>query len=137
MYYSIDSELVVTPHIAGHVLGAVMWEIEVCGHHILYTGDYSGDEGGFIPPYEIPKSLAMYTPLDMLIMECTYGNTDFKSLEDRRKQLVDSITSTIQNGGKVLIPCYGIGYTQELIALIQQVWQEEGLTVFIRYLLHQ
>ena len=36
-----------------------MWEIEVCGHHILYTGDYSGDEGGFIPPYEIPKSLTM------------------------------------------------------------------------------
>ena len=137
MYYSIDSELSVTPHIAGHVLGAVMWEIEVCGHHILYTGDYSGDEGGFIPPYEIPKSLTMHTPLDMLIMECTYGNTDFKSLEDRRKQLVDSITSTIQNGGKVLIPCYGIGYTQELIALIQQVWQEEGLTVFLIDSLHQ
>ena len=114
-----------------------MWEIEVCGHHILYTGDYSGDEGGFIPPYEIPKSLAMYTALDMLIMECTYGNTDFESLEDRRKQLVDSITSTIQNGGKVLIPCYGIGYTQELIALIQQVWQEEGLTVFLVDSLHQ
>lgn len=122
----VNPHLRVTPHIAGHVLGAVMWEIEIDGKRILYTGDYSGDEGGVIPSYQISPSLL---PLDMLIMECTYGNTDFKSLEDRRNQLIQSITSTIQEGGKVLIPCYGIGYTQELIAMIQRAWEDHNFTV--------
>lgn len=122
----VNPHLRVTPHIAGHVLGAVMWEIEIDGKRILYTGDYSGDEGGVIPSYQISPSLL---PLDMLIMECTYGNTDFKSLDDRRNQLIQSITNTIQEGGKVLIPCYGIGYTQELIAMIQKAWKDHNLTV--------
>lgn len=133
----VDSHIKVTAHAAGHVLGAVMWEVEIDGQTILYTGDFSDEEGSFIPPYQLPSRFRTPGNLDMLIMECTYGNTQFQSLEQRRNVFVQTILSTIQEGGRVLVPCYGIGYTQELLALLQQVWTDNHLTVAFSIVPHQ
>ena len=126
----LNPHLRVTAHIAGHVLGAVMWEIEAYGRSVLYTGDFSDEEGSFIPSYQLPARFLRPGYLDMLIMECTYGNTEFKSYEERKNTLIDSVLTTIQNRGKVLIPCYGIGYIQELLALFLDIWNDRNLTVF-------
>lgn len=117
----------VTAHIAGHVIGAVMWEIQIDGRTILYTGDYSEDGTKFIPSYQLPQRYMLPNRLDMLIMECTYGNTDFKSFESRQADLVRTVIDTVRNRGKVLIPCYAIGFTQEVVALIQQALIQEGM----------
>ena len=114
-----------------------MWEVEMDGQTILYTGDFSDEEGSFIPPYQLPSRFLTPGNLDMLIMECTYGNTQFQSLEQRRNVFVQTILSTIQDGGRVLVPCYGIGYTQELLALLQQVWADNHLTVILSIPLHR
>ena len=106
-----------------------MWEVEIDNHTILYTGDYNDEEGSYIPPCQIPSRFLKPGQLDMLIMECTYGNVDFQSVEERRKTLIQAIVKTIQNGGKVLIPCHGIGYTQELLTLMSRVWDEHQFTV--------
>ena len=129
----LNPNLRITAHIAGHVLGAVMWEVVAYNRTILYTGDYSDEEGGFIPAYQLPPRFLRPGSLDMLIMECTYGNTDFQSYEERKSQLLKNILTTVENGGKVLIPSYGIGYTQEIIAFLQPVWDENHLKVFYRY----
>lgn len=125
----LNPNLRITAHIAGHVLGAVMWEVEAYGRSILYTGDFSDEPGSFIPSYQLPARFLHPGNLDMLIMECTYGNTEFKSYEDRKNTLIDSVLRTIQNRGKVLIPCYGIGHTQELLALFLDLWNSKNLTV--------
>ena len=101
-----------------------MWEVEMDGQTILYTGDFSDEEGSFIPPYQLPSRFLTPGNLDMLIMECTYGNTQFQSLEQRRNVFVQTILSTIQDGGRVL-------------ALLQQVWADNHLTVILSIPLHR
>ena len=123
----LDDRLRVTAHIAGHVLGAVMWEVQIDDRTILYTGDYSEDGTKFIPSYQLPQHFLLPNRLDMLIMECTYGNTDFKSFKTRQTELVHIVIETIRKRGKVLIPCYAIGFTQEVIVLIQQALLQEGM----------
>lgn len=130
----VNPDLRITAHIAGHVLGAVMWEVEAHGRSILYTGDFSDEEGSFIPPYQLPARFLRPGGLDMLIMECTYGNTEFKSYDERKAELLESVLSTIQNRGKVLIPCYGIGHTQELLAMFLELWNSKNITVYFSQL---
>lgn len=123
----VDDRLKVTAHIAGHVIGAVMWEVKMDGRTILYTGDYSDEDNHFLPPYQLPPHLLLPNQLDMLIMECTYGNTTFQSFEARKTELLDTIISTVKEGGKVLIPCYAIGFTQVVIAMTQNALLSAGL----------
>lgn len=42
-------------YIAGHVLGAAMFVVEIDGVRILYTGDYSREEDRHLKAAEIPK----------------------------------------------------------------------------------
>lgn len=58
----------VIPFCAGHIVGAAMFLIEVEGLRVLYTGDYSCEEGRYIMKAEIPDA-----HVDVLIVESTYG----------------------------------------------------------------
>lgn len=106
-----------------------MWEVRIDDRIILYTGDYSEDGTTFIPSYQLPQHLLNSNSVDMLIMECTYGTVDFKPLKDRQTELVRVVLDTVRNNGKVLIPCYAIGFTQEVIALIQEALSREELSI--------
>ena len=54
---------------AGHVLGAAMFMIEIAGHTVLYTGDYSMEDDWHLMAAEIPNNIKP----DVLICEVTYG----------------------------------------------------------------
>jgi len=58
----------ITAYVAGHIVGAAMFIIEVDGVKILYTGDYSCEEDRYIMKAEIPQS-----NVDILIVESTFG----------------------------------------------------------------
>ena len=104
-----------------------MWEVKMDDYTILYTGDYSDEDNQFLPPYQLPSHLLLPNQLDMLIMECTYGNTTFQSFEARKAELLNTIISTVREGGKVLIPCYAIGFTQVVVAMTQNALLSAGL----------
>lgn len=53
---------------AGHVLGAAMFLVDICGVKILYTGDYSREDDRHIHPAEIPN-----INVDILCVESTFG----------------------------------------------------------------
>lgn len=44
-----------TPYVAGHIVGAAMFIIEIDGVKVLYTGDYSCEEDRYIMKAEIPQ----------------------------------------------------------------------------------
>ena len=46
----------ITAYVAGHIVGAAMFIIEIDGVKILYTGDYSCEEDRYIMKAEIPQS---------------------------------------------------------------------------------
>ncbi|KTW32063.1 cleavage polyadenylation factor subunit YSH1 [Pneumocystis jirovecii RU7] len=106
-----------TPYHAGHVLGAAMFFIEVAGIKILFTGDYSREEDRHLIPAEVPPIQP-----DILITESTYGTASHQPISEKESRLTSIIHSIIRRGGRVLIPVFALGRTQELMLIIDEYW---------------
>ncbi|KAG4305104.1 hypothetical protein PORY_001274 [Pneumocystis oryctolagi] len=106
-----------TPYHAGHVLGAAMFFIELAGIKILFTGDYSREEDRHLIPAELPPIRP-----DILITESTYGTASHQPISEKESRLTSIIHSIVRRGGRVLIPVFALGRTQELMLIIDEYW---------------
>jgi len=102
---------------AGHILGSaqVVFEIEKepCKiMRILFTGDL-GRKG-----MPILKDPQIDTDFDYIICESTYGDRLHSAFENLEDQLAAFINKVYDRGGKIIIPSFAIGRTQELVYLI-------------------
>jgi metallo-beta-lactamase family protein len=60
--------------------------------------------------------------LDYLICESTYGDKDHESKPEQSQKLKEIIEKTcIQNGGKLIIPAFSVGRTQEIIYMMDKM----------------
>jgi len=98
---------------AGHILGSslVSLEIEDVGGalRVGYTGDL-GRRG-----QHILRDPELLRGLDYLIIESTYGARLRESAEASRATLRRVINETYQRGGKIIIPAFAVGRTQEVV----------------------
>jgi metallo-beta-lactamase family protein len=104
---------------AGHILGSagLLLEINEKGRKIRFW--FSGDIGRFNLPLLLDPVLP--EPVDYLLMECTYGDkphSDPRLAFDEFRQVV---TKTIARGGKVIIPAFAVGRTQELVFYLNEM----------------
>src|SRR5690606_33215763 len=58
---------------------------------------------------------------DVLIMESTYGNRLHPPYPDANKELERIINETYQRGGKVIVPAFAVGRTQQLVFTLHQL----------------
>lgn len=108
---------------AGHILGsaAVMLEIEEPGgkFHLGKHGLkklrlwFSGDIGRRNLP--LLRDPVLPGPVDYLLMECTYGDKLHRDPEDAYIEMRDVVKKTVERGGKVIIPAFAVGRTQEMV----------------------
>lgn len=99
---------------AGHILGSasVILECEEAGRTIRLV--FSGDVGRRGLPI-IRNPAPPSGGADAVIMESTYGNRDHPTVEDAKGQLAAVVTETARRGGKVMIPAFAVGRTQEIV----------------------
>ena len=98
---------------AGHILGSASVELEWEEEGVTRRLGFSGDIGRVgLPMIMDPEPLEK---LDWVIMESTYGNRDHTSVEGAREDLARIISETAARGGRVLIPAFAVGRTQELL----------------------
>ncbi|KAI8808500.1 beta-lactamase-like protein [Cladochytrium replicatum] len=109
-----------TPYYAGHVLGAAMYLIEIAGVKVLYTGDYSREEDRHLRAAERPP--AHITP-DVLICESTYGVQSHEPRLEREARFTRWVHDIVARGGRCLIPVFALGWTQELLLILDEYWQ--------------
>mmetsp|Transcript_56 Transcript_56/g.178 ORF Transcript_56/g.178 Transcript_56/m.178 type:complete len:612 (-) Transcript_56:1110-2945(-) len=109
----------ITPYVAGHVLGAAMFQVEIAGFKTLYTGDYSRKPDRHLPGAETPQA-----PPDVLIVESTYGVSNHSSRQEREKRFVDKVTSILYRGGRCLLPVVALGRAQELLLILDDHWSK-------------
>jgi integrator complex subunit 11 len=114
----INKRIKVTPYYAGHVLGAGIYQIEVDGYKVIYTGDYNTSSDRHLGGAYVPK---LYP--NLLITETTYGDTVRDTKRVREREFLNKIQSTLDNGGKVLIPIFALGRAQELCILLDTYWR--------------
>lgn len=109
---------------AGHLLGSAMVLVSVDTNagerRLLYTGDLGRRELGFLtPPAPLPAA-------DLIICESTYGGRTHPALPDLAQRLHAVVQTTIERGGKVLIPAFSLGRAQLVVHYIRQ-WMDQGL----------
>ncbi|KAK6053670.1 RNA-metabolizing metallo-beta-lactamase, partial [Cooperia oncophora] len=91
------------PYVAGHVLGACMFMIEIAGVRALYTGDFSRLEDRHLCAAELPT----ITP-DVLISESTYGTQIHEERGEREKRFTQMVHDIVGRGGRCLIPAFAL-----------------------------
>ena len=98
---------------AGHILGsaAVSLEIEEKGRKVRLW--FSGDIGRLNLP--LMRDPVLPSGADYMIMECTYGDKPHREPEAAYEELRDVVKRTVARGGKVIIPAFAVGRTQELV----------------------
>jgi metallo-beta-lactamase family protein len=108
---------------AGHILGsaAVLLEIEERGERkrLLFSGDLGRVE---MPILRDPEPAP---PVDFLIIESTYGNRLHQSHASAEEELVDVIGQTCGAGGRVIIPSFAVGRTQEIVYSLHRLSREK------------
>lgn len=98
---------------AGHILGSasVILDCSENGDHRRLV--FSGDIGR--PGLPIIRDPVPPTGAEVLIMESTYGNRDHAPIADSRDQLARIVRETARRGGRILVPAFAVGRTQELV----------------------
>lgn len=98
---------------AGHILGSASIELEWTEDGQIRRLGFSGDIGrNGLAIIRDPEAVER---VDWLIMESTYGNRDHESVAHARDELARIVTSTAARGGRILIPAFAVGRTQELL----------------------
>ena len=115
---NITDELKLTYHNAGHILGSATVHLHVGEgmYNIVHTGDL---KYGFTRLYD-PAS-TKYPRIDSLFIESTYGgNGDVtKNRGEAEHDLMEVIKSTVKGGGKVIIPLFAVGRSQEMQLVLE------------------
>ena len=98
---------------AGHILGSAFVLLEVKEGQRQARILFSGDLGRRHVPILRDPTPAL--PADVLIIESTYGDRAHLSHEEAERQLLALIGETCAHGGKVVIPAFAVGRTQEIV----------------------
>lgn len=110
---------------AGHILGsaAVSLEVEEKSRKIRFW--FSGDIGRFRLPLLLDPVLP--AEVDFLLMECTYGDKPHNEPEAAFVEFHEVVARTINRGGKVIIPAFAVGRTQELVYHLNTMMTENDV----------
>jgi metallo-beta-lactamase family protein len=93
---------------AGHILGSASVLVEADGRRLGFTGDVGR------PGTAIIRDPDVLPAVDVLITESTYGDRDHESGQEAVERLAAVVSETVARRGRVLIPAFAVGRTQEL-----------------------
>jgi len=104
---------------AGHILGSASVALDVVNGGSSKRLVFSGDLGRTGLP--IIRDPNPPSGADWVLMESTYGNRDHASVEGARAELARVVKETAARGGRVLVPAFAVGRTQELVYDLHQL----------------
>jgi len=104
---------------AGHILGSAQVILDVREGDRRFRYLFSGDIGR--PAQEILRDPEPVEDVDFLQVESTYGDREHEDAGDSRDQLCRLVSGAIARGGKVIIPAFAVGRTQQLVYVLNQL----------------
>ncbi len=110
---------------AGHILGSGEVVLDIEEHMRKVRVWFSGDIGRRGLPLIRDPILPDWT--DYLIMECTYGDQPHPAPEQAFNELHQAVKRTLERGGKVIIPAFAVGRTQEIVYALHQMFENHQL----------
>ncbi|MFB6071830.1 MAG: beta-CASP ribonuclease aCPSF1 [Halobacterium sp.] len=119
----IAPDVKLTFHNAGHILGSAVSHFHIGDG--LYNVAFSGDIH-----YEDTRlfngAVNDFPRVETLVLESTYGGrNDYQTdQEDSERKLKRIINETYEKGGKVLIPAFAVGRSQEMMLVLEEAMRE-------------
>lgn len=107
-------------HQAGHILGSAFIHLKGASPawSILFSGDLGPRNTPLLPDPDPPPAC------DLLVLEATYGNRLHESRERRIERLGQILAQALADGGKVYVPAFALGRTQELLYELDRLFTD-------------
>ncbi|MHC1632067.1 MAG: beta-CASP ribonuclease aCPSF1 [Methanotrichaceae archaeon] len=129
----IAPDIKLTMHNAGHILGSAICHFHVGDglYNVAFSGDFKFEKTRLFDP-----AVHSFPRLETLIMEATYGgaNSIQPSRREAETQLLKVVRNTIKRGGKVLIPAFAVGRSQEVMVVLEEAIRRKSLEKINIYL---
>jgi metallo-beta-lactamase family protein len=111
---------------AGHIIGSAAVHLKITENGITTHISFSGDVGRYNDA--ILRSPATFPQADHILLESTYGNRLHDDVTGTTDTLWQWIHKTcIEKKGKLIIPAFSVGRTQELLFTLNQLELENRL----------
>ncbi len=99
---------------AGHVVGSAHVLVDDGETRLLYTGDYHTEDQALV------AGTTARPGADVVVTESTYADTSRRPRPEIEAEFVESLRTTVREGGTVVVPAFAIGRTQEVLCLCQR-----------------
>ncbi|MBQ0110462.1 MAG: MBL fold metallo-hydrolase [Oscillospiraceae bacterium] len=108
---------------AGHLLGSASIKFTLFENGETKTVLFSGDLGNINRP--LIRDPEMPPEADYVIIESTYGDRLHGPVPDYVGELSGVLERTLSRGGNLVIPCFAVGRTQEMLYLLRIIKQKK------------
>ncbi|HUI55698.1 MAG TPA: MBL fold metallo-hydrolase [Bryobacteraceae bacterium] len=123
--HNLGPGLMYVPYDAGHILGSSCLVLHEASNGSRVRVAFSGDIGR--PNLPIIRDPEVMPAADYLIMESTYGGRLHKDVSHVVNKLRDVVNRTARRGGRIIVPAFAVGRTQQLVLLLHQLTNEKQI----------
>jgi predicted metal-dependent RNase len=122
-FYLPQSDLAVTYHDAGHIIGSAGIQVRQGGKTLFYTGDVNFESQTLSCAAKFPTD-----KVDVLIMETTRGDyvrPEGYTRRTEKERMAALIRDTYEANGSVLLPVFALGKSQEVMLMLHELSENE------------
>ncbi|MFA6668849.1 MAG: beta-CASP ribonuclease aCPSF1, partial [Candidatus Methanomethylophilaceae archaeon] len=116
----ISPDVRLTFHNAGHILGSAVAHFNIGNgfHNVAFSGDNKFEKTWLFNP-----AVNKFIRLESLVIESTYGGAkdNQPSRMEASQEMHDLLQQATEKGGKVLIPVFAVGRSQEVMLVIEEM----------------
>jgi metallo-beta-lactamase family protein len=126
MKFRIDDNIKVKFTSTGHMLGSGVANIQITENGQIKRIAYTGDIGR--PVDQILSNPQPFPQADYLITESTYGDRLHQDSKEAEEDLLKIVVDTcMKKGGKLIIPAFSVGRTQEIVFSLNNFFNQGRL----------
>jgi metallo-beta-lactamase family protein len=113
---------------AGHILGSAIVALDIKDEETKKQIRlvFSGDLGR--PNRAILRDPTFLDEADVLLVESTYGNREHAPTDSALEKLERAVNETCKRGGKLIVPSFAIGRTQELVYALHRLVKDRDIS---------
>jgi len=113
---------------AGHMLGSTCLRLQIASGSTQIRLGFSGDLGRpGLPILNDPEPLPA---VDFLILESTYGDRFHQPIQSVVDKLAEIVNRTYERGGKMIVPAFAVGRTQQLVLMLHELINANRIPAF-------
>lgn len=112
---------------AGHILGSAQVLLEVEDEadgktkRFLFSGDVGRGDN------DILRNPVPAVDVDFMLMESTYGGREHELGTGADEKVAAVLSKALERGGKVIIPCFAVERTQQILYVLHQLFKEKTI----------